>query len=159
MKQYVSRRRRCWTPLCHRQKQGTHRQTCANFSLGHKNIMTLTQRLLFLSGKQTTRAQVGENRPLARTQKKAPRQNEAQDSRHDSKNSVVRRDWIQIHVSHDTRRRHTASIAETILLFFLAKATSPTAQHFRHQQTQMEGSRISYGRQFDPANRGIVNDQ
>ena len=40
-------------------------------------------------------------------------------------NSVERRDWIEIHVPHAPRRRHTESIVEAILLVFLTKATSP----------------------------------
>ena len=66
-------------------------------------------------------------------------------------NSVVHRDWTQIPVSHDIRKRHTAPIVETTLLLFLTKATSPTAQHFRHQQD----TKITE-RQLDPAKEKML---
>ena len=86
----------------HRQKQGTHRQTCAKFSLGHKkNIMALMQRFLFLSGKQTTRAQVGRNGHLARIEEGTSSERSPRFVAR-FENSVVHRDWTQIPVFHDT---------------------------------------------------------
>ena len=83
-------------------------------------------------------------RASGQASKKAPRQNEAQGFVAQFENSVVHRDRTQIPDSHDIRRRHAAPIVETTLLLFLTKATSLSAQHFRHQLTQIEGSRISY---------------
>ena len=60
--------------------------------------------------------------------------------------SVVRRDWIQGHVLHDTRRRHAASTVESILFLFLTEATMFTRQHFQHHKNMMEGSRTTYQR-------------
>ena len=93
-------------------------------------------------------------------------------------NSVVHRDWTQLPVSHDIRRRHTAPIVETILLSFLTKATSPTAQPTLSASTNpdrrftdlaLKDTKITE-RQFDPAKErmleqvlllsgGIISDQ
>ena len=57
--------------------------------LDTKNIMTLTERLVFLCEKNRRCVlKWGENRPLTGIQKKAPRQNEAQDSWNDSKTAL-----------------------------------------------------------------------
>ena len=61
------------------------------------------------------RAEVGKHGPLARVRKGTP----------------AERNWTHIPVFHDIRRRHEVPIVETILLLFLTKATSITAQHFR----------------------------
>ena len=84
------------------------------FLLCRKNFMALTQRYLFLSEKQTTRAQVGKNGCLARTKKGTSSERSPRFVAR-FENGVVQRDWTQIPVSHDLRRRHTVPIVETIL--------------------------------------------
>ena len=109
-----------------------------------KNIMALTQRFLFLSGKQTTRAQVGKNGPWQGS-KKVPRQNEAQDLWHGSKTALFsddRRNYKDT-VPHDRHITHSATIPAS---------TNPDR---RLTDLVLKDTKITE-RQFDPAKERML---
>ena len=116
------------SPIKSRKRTAKHEAT---FSLEHKNTITLTQRLLFLSGIQTRRAQVGDNGPLARIQESTSSEQSPRFV-HDSKTAshVSTRSRPVFLTTHEGDIR--AAIVETIMLLFLTKATSPTVQELKH---------------------------
>ena len=85
----------------HRQKQGTHRQTCAKFSLGHKKKHYGVDATIPVSQRKTDDARSSGQKRTPGKDRKCTSSERIPRFVARFKNSVVHLDWTKIHVFHD----------------------------------------------------------